>query len=155
MELLQKLQQQIYPTGANKENAAAQKKPNFLEKKKLLDYADHIEGDKGKASGATVLGSSTTNKRDAYRLQDDNEEEEDDYDNEPWEKPDVSKGKIKQESAPAAKANPFDQKVKSAFDDLDDDFNFGGAFDSDPQPKAKETVTKQQPQLSELLNHQS
>ena len=37
MELLQKLQQQIYPTGANKENAVAQKKPNFLEKKKLLD----------------------------------------------------------------------------------------------------------------------
>ena len=61
----------------------------------MLDYADHIEGDKGKASGATVLGSSTTNKRDAYRLQDDNEEEEDDYDDEPWEKPDVSKGKIK------------------------------------------------------------
>lgn len=69
---------------------------------------------------ATVLGSSLNHK-------------EDEYEDEPWEA---------DESKEKKKPNPFDQKVKSAFDDLDDDFNLGGGFD--PVPKAG------RPQLAEL-----
>jgi len=80
---------------------------------------------KDKKPAATVLGSSLNNKH---------EEDMDEYEDEPWEA-DESKDK-------KAKPNPFDQKVKGAFDDLDDDFNLGGGFDLEPKSKGQQSKNK-------------
>ena len=50
----------------------------------------------------------------------------------------------------ATKANPFEQKVKSAFDDLEDDFDFGNDIKKGPMTGSG----KGEPQLTDLLNVQ-
>jgi len=50
----------------------------------------------------------------------------------------------------ATKANPFEQKVKSAFDDLEDDLDFGADIKKGPMTGSG----KGDPQLSDLLNMQ-
>ena len=57
-----------------------------------------------------VLGSSVNNKHD---------EEEDDFENDPWNMDTFKKAKPVA-AKEAVKANPFDQKIKPAFDDLED-----------------------------------
>lgn len=197
LELIQKLHFQIYPgskgTGAaNKENQ--QRKPNFLERKRLVDYGgsgdlDEIETkseNKNKTSQeaqgtaahnnqATVLATSNDNKKDAqgkkkggFQLQRDDEDDEDDFDSEPWNHPNEPKrgpsplltGAMQPDRRElGGKQNPFDQKVKPAFDDLEDDDDW--AFDqpkTKPKPgapAASQKADQQQLSLGDLLKHQN
>ena len=136
LELVQKLHAHLFPQ--NKENNGTRKQ-NFLEKKRFVDYGepetDAVKDKKVVAAPATttVLGSKAPNKH--------TDDEEDD----PWDFDNMNKGKKE-----VPKSNPFDQKVKPAFDDLED-LDLGIV---DTKKKAVPDK-KSQPQLSELLTAQA
>ena len=79
-----------------------------------------------------MLATSNDNKKKAFSLEDD---DEDDFDSEPWEHKKVSaKQPDRRELQGGGKLNPLDQKVKPTFDDMEDDDDWG-AFDNEPKPK--------------------
>ena len=149
---MQKLHSQLFK--GNKENSQQQnRKQNYLERKRFIDYGNasdnnNLSGssdskepvgkaDKGKSNPTTVLGSSKNNKKL------DIEDDEDEYGNDPWDMDDHKRVPAANK-AEAVKANPFDQKVKPAFDDLEDMDDF--------KPNQKQAIAKKkEPQLSELL----
>lgn len=77
LELLLKLYAHSFPDqrGANKENV--QRKPNFLERKRLLDYG-------GSGDLDDLDGNNKNKPKSGFQLKPD-EEEDDDIESEPWD----------------------------------------------------------------------
>ena len=70
------------------------------------------EKNKQLGGGSTILGSSNNNKVV--------DGDDDDYENDPWDMDDHKRGSASgDKKGPAVKSNPFDQKVKPAFEDLE------------------------------------
>jgi hypothetical protein len=184
MDLMQKLHNQVYP--GNKENNA--RKPNFMEKKRFIDYGaesnnnnlsvssdNNPRNDKDKtklAAGATILGSSTQNKPQPLQP----EEDEDDYENDPWDMDDraspnkkakapakldddldfgkdIKKGLLTGSAATAMKAAPVISDHKKDEDNgLFVDNDFGDDFDEDEDDEDEEEV-EDKPVVPEKKSH--
>lgn len=139
-DLLMKMYNSLYKGKDNKEN----KVEKFEESRQQNDERKPNYFDKKRFNGLTEEQEKMLNERDKQKEQekkfekeDDLEDFDDDYNDDLWgfndnkkKQNEVKPMEIKKEDP--KKSNPFDQKVKPAFDDLDE---IGFEMDSDRDKK--------------------